>query len=187
MVCTLVDLCVYPGEGGGGVGREGRRLIALFILNLPWWLHFSTSTRNLITRSWKLLLRVMQLKFHLILRVAFHSVPSPPWQIWELSFGSGRNSTLCQRENEGKNWILKIKWRPSRAPPLTKQKRSDGGAWPQVGTPGAALIGPWGSWLGGANQYSGKRYCLVNRRMISGSVQKWLVRGSISWQIWQRI
>lgn len=114
---------VYLSRGGGGsMEGEGRRFIALFILNLPWWLHFSTSTQNLIIWSLKLLLQAIRLKFHLILRVAFHfTLPSPIADLGTL-IGSGRNFTVCKKETVRKNWALKRKEQPPYEPPPSKQE-----------------------------------------------------------------
>lgn len=135
------------------MGQEGRRFIALFILNLPWWLHFSTSTQNLIIRSLKLPLQVIQLKFHLILRVVFHFVPSrhgvsenPHWLRKELCPLPERKWRKELNPNEKRTNSL---WPPPPPPPPPNKRGQT-----EVGEEVDAIshhFRPSESWLGGAN------------------------------------
>lgn len=113
MVCTHVDLYIYQGEGGcRGLERGGRRFIALFILILQWWLHFSTSTPNLISCPLKLLVQVTQFKvYSMILRVAFPVLilsPPPPGGS-EDPHWLGKELCPLPEKIEGKNSTLKKK------------------------------------------------------------------------------
>lgn len=81
MVCTRVDLCIYPGEGVGH-GRSRTKVHYAIYFKPSVVIAFLNLHPNLIILSLKLLLQVIQLKFHLILRVAFHFIPPlPPRQI----------------------------------------------------------------------------------------------------------
>lgn len=131
MVCTHVDLCLYQEEGCWAWGGGWRGFIALFVLILLWWLHFSTSIQSLITCSLKLLVQVIQLRFYLILRVAFcsshsfFSSPSrwvwgPPWG-WEGTLPSTR-----------KEWREELNLKAKRQPayePLSSQIKTVRQRW----------------------------------------------------------
>lgn len=110
MVCTHVDLCIYQGEGASGTGTRNTKVHCTIYFNPSVMIAFSTSIQNLIISSLKLLVQVIQLKFHLILRVAFHGshpfFSSPSQQVWGPHW-LGKELCPLPEKNEGKNSTLK--------------------------------------------------------------------------------